>query len=495
MLIARPLSAISGLLILVLLSRTLSSDDYGIYFAVWALAEILILASNLGLIHAAYRYIHADEYIDGKLVPHGPVWRLIAVRLFSLIILAAGLYSFSPSFIADAESQLAYSVASIVAAIVVFEGLARFVEIVMDSMLCQGRSQTSLVSRTVFRLMGISYFLWVGELNLQNVLLAEMVAIALGFLLGIVLLLDIYRVARASEVVSDTRQDFPLKRMFKYAFPAFLAQLIGLVYGPDVLKLILNKVAGPEALAMFGFAYSLAAVIQRYIPANLMAGIFRPVFVAASKREDAENVLPGLLSLTIKLNWIIIIPIFCASWFGAEKIFFIISHGNYAAASVIFCVLVLGLLPVSVHLILSMYCLARESSWPTVVATASSVLILPLAILLTQYFQATGVAVAFVLSEMLWVMVCYWYIRRKQAVPLSMDWRGMGKLILCACLAVFICELLALLGLSWIILTALVVLVYGLLLIYFRPLTGQEGVWLNAVVPEKLRRMVKGRAG
>ncbi len=495
MLIARPLSAISGLLILVLLSRTLSSDDYGIYFAIWALAEILILASNLGLIHAAYRYIHADEYIDGKLVPHGPVWRLIAIRLFSLLVLAAGLYGFSPSFIADAESHLVYSVVTVVAAIVVFEGLARFIEIVMDSMLCQGRSQTSLVSRTVFRLIGISYFLWLGELNLQNVLLAEMVAIALGLLLGMVLLLDIYRIARSSNAAAEVQEDIPLSRMFKYAFPAFLAQLIGLVYGPDVLKLILNKVSGPEALAMFGFAYSLAAVIQRYIPANLMAGIFRPVFVAASKREDADSVLPGLLSLTIKLNWIIIIPIFCSAWFGAEQIFYIISHGNYAAASQLFCVLVLGLLPVSVHLILSMYCLARETSWPTVVATACSVLVLPLAILLTQYFQATGVAVAFVLSEILWVMVCYWYIRRKQTAPLNVDWRGMAKLILCAVLAVVICEGLARLGLSWIILTALVTIMYGLLLLYFRPLTAQEGVWLNAVLPEKLRKILQGRAG
>lgn len=493
MLIARPLSAISGLLILVLLSRTLSSDDYGIYFAIWALAEILILASNVGLIHAAYRYIHADEYLDGKLVPHGPVWRLIAIRLCSLIILAAGLYGFSPSFIADAEPQLAYSVVSIVVAIVVFEGLARFIEIVMDSMLCQGRSQSSLVSRTVFRLMGISYFLWAGELSLQNVLLAEMVAIGLGLLLGMVLLLDIYRRASSANVQAEDSEGFPLKRMFSYAFPAFLAQLIGLVYGPDVLKLVLNKVSGPEALAMFGFAYSLAAVIQRYIPANLMAGIFRPVFVAASKREDADSVLPGLLSLTIKLNWIIIIPIFCAAWFGANEMFFIISQGNYAASSGLFCVLVLGLLPVSVHLILSMYCLARESSWPTVVATAVSVLVLPLAFLLTQHFQAMGVAVAFVLSEMLWVLVCYWYIRRKQ--PLSMDWRGMGKLLLCAVLAILICELLAHLGWSWIILTALVTLVYIGLLVYVRPLTAQEGVWLNAVVPEKLRKIVKGRAG
>ena len=66
MLVGRPLSAVAGFFVLILMSRWLPEKEYGSYFAFYALFEILILCSNFGLMHAVYRYTHMTEWTSGR---------------------------------------------------------------------------------------------------------------------------------------------------------------------------------------------------------------------------------------------------------------------------------------------------------------------------------------------------------------------------------------------------------------------------------------------
>lgn len=492
MLIARPLSALAGLSILVLLSRSLPATAYGIYFAIWALAEIIILASNFGLIHAAFRYVHADERNTGTILPYGPVWRFIALRVLSLVLGTAILFFASFPLEKFIEFQaVAVNIGVILALIVIGEGLARFVEVNLDSMLCQGRSQASLVSRTLFRFLGIAYLALMHDLTLESVMIVEVVAIWIGLVLALVLLGDIYRRANKDKALFEKHEQTSVRRMFQYAFPAFIAQVLTLVYGADALKLVLSNVSGTDALAIFGFAYSLSAVIQRYIPANLLAGIFRPVFVAASKREDADTVLPDLLSLSIKINWVIILPIICAAWFGANTFLSLVSDGNYANAGLPFLVLVVALMPISVHLVLSMYSLAKEVSWPVVFATLLSTSSLVLGFYLGKQYGVIGIAVTFLVGEVIWSSSCYFLFRKYTSGNLQFHWIGLFKLILATVLAIVLCQFIALVFDHWIFLSIVSGLAFFAFAWLLSPLTKQEIIWLNTLMPEKVKKLIR----
>lgn len=491
MLIARPLSALAGLSILVLLSRSLPSTAYGIYFAVWAMAEIIILASNFGLLNAAYRYVHADERQSGLIVPYGPVWRLILLRVLSLVV-GIGIL-FIASFPLDKFIELktvSINVSAILALIVIGEGMARFVEVNMDSMLCQGRSQASLVSRTLLRFLGIAYLAVVKDLSIESVMIVEVIAIWIGLLISLMLLGDIYRRANQDKAVFEQHEQVSTRRMIQYAFPAFVAQVLTLVYGADALKLVLSNVSGAEALAVFGFAYSLSAVIQRYIPANLLAGIFRPVFVAASKRPDADTVLPDLLSLSIKINWLIILPIVCAGWFGANTFLSIVSGGNYANAGLPFVLLAVTLMPISVHLILNMYSLAKEVSWPMIFATLLSTSSLLLGFYLGTEYGVLGISVTFLIGEIIWSISCYFLLRKYTSGNLSFHWIGLLKLILAAVFAIMLCQLISMIQDNWIFLSISAGVAYLFFAWILSPLTKQETTWLNNLMPEKLKKLV-----
>ncbi|WP_182076471.1 oligosaccharide flippase family protein [Deefgea sp. CFH1-16] len=86
LLVGRPISALAGMLVLVLLSRLLPSEQYAVYFTIWAVVEILIIVSNFGLMLAVYRYVSASIVDGGKIIIHGPVFQLILLRTISLLL-------------------------------------------------------------------------------------------------------------------------------------------------------------------------------------------------------------------------------------------------------------------------------------------------------------------------------------------------------------------------------------------------------------------------
>lgn len=493
MLLARSVSAVGGFLVLVLLSRNLSPPEYGNYFSLLAMAEILILASNLGLIHAAYRYVSADEQVNGKLTPYGPVWPLVGWRGLSLLaVAAAAAWMPAPArqwLQLDAETA---ALLPLLGVLVFGEGLARYVETIFDSMLCQGRSQLTLVGRTLLRLLGNGYFLLTGPFDLGRVWLVEAGVSVIGALAALLLLLSVY-LGKRPALTGEATARVGFGRMVRYAFPAFMAQLLITVYGPDALKLVLSGTAGAAVLAAFGFAYSLAAVVMRYIPANILAGVFRPVFVAASAKENADALLSNLLGMTIKVNWLLILPIFCFVWFGGSPLLGLLSGGNYPTAGPILSVLILSLLALAARLMLSIYCNAKEISFPLLISTLTSTVGLPLGVFLAGRLGALGVAFAFGASELLWVLVCLTVLRRHTRGKLRLDWRGLGKMAFVAASVVIALEAArhhAVIA-DWRILAPLSAAVFCLGALAAKPFSAQERAWLLSVSPAKFSAKFK----
>lgn len=457
MFIGRPISAVAGLLLLVLLSRLLSKDEYGIYFAVWAMAEIIILASNLGLMSAVYRYVSSNEVAQGGIIIEGPVWQFVGMRLLFLALGAlAVVYCGQLLSLLISPYQVSEVISLCIVIIVVSEGLARFGESVFDAILCQGRSQLTLIGRTCFRLVGVLVCFSVGKISIDTVIYIEAAATSLAAMVSVLMLLQLSLKSRKLAVAHAVQHDEKPSalRMFKFAAPAYLSQILSLVYGPDMLKLVLGGAVGPALLANFGFAYSLAAVVQRYMPANLLAGVFRPAFVAASKKSEANHLLGCLVSVCIKINMLFVIPFILCSIFSSNEILGLLSHGKYADAGLVLSIILLGLAAIAIHLVISLYCLAIEKSLPIFFASLASAICLPLAISIAKQAGAVGIAIVFALSEVVWCLIAVSLLIKWRAW-ISMEYRHLLKLVSCAVLVWCGGLLLQWLAMPWFIITAL----------------------------------------
>ena len=484
MFVGKPLSAVAGLILLVMLSRNLAPEEYGAYFAVLAISEILILASNFGLMPAAYRYISATENFAGKILPKGPIGPFLLLRLISLLLAAVLLLSVPKSIIEPFSNVLADNqVLVFLAIVVVGEGLSRYLEVIFDSMFCQGRSQITLLLRTLIRLFGIVWLARDGSISFLDVLRVEAIAAIAGAVIGLGLLFKVwFNFFRFSRLGSD--EDFDFRRFASFAMPAFLAQLLGLAYGPDALKLILAGTSGGEVLALFGFAFSIAAVVQRYMPASLFAGVFRPIFVAASTRPDSNAVLSDLVSLSVKLNWLILLPAASFIYFAGDPLLARLSGGNYKEGGTVLFLLILGLAAVAFHLTLSMYCLALERSWPPLVATAVSVLCLPLALQFAQMFGANGIAMTFGVSELIWFLACLFFIAKRPQQKPAVDWRGLLVMLVSTFLTLFMFEIVGqVYELVWYVPALAAPLIFYVSTFSLSVFNSREKIWLNSVVP------------
>lgn len=494
MLVGRPISAIGGILVLILLSRHTPADQYGVYFAIWALIEIAILSSNCGLLHAVYRYISARVTADGLIIPVGPVWPILAWRCLTLLLAGFFIYILPPGVAQLFNLDAAEHYALFIAAIIGCEGIARFIEAIFDSMLCQGYSQLTLISRTFFRLLGIGYILiFTPEFSLHNIIVSEFIATCIGATLGLLLLIRLYHKRGKTEAAPPSPG---FARMTRFALPAFIAQVLGIVYGPDMLKLVLSGGSGVQELAIFGFAYSIAAVVQRYIPANLLAGVFRPLFVAAAKKDNADKVLLELLTICIKINWIFVAPLLCAAYFFGDPVLQLISAGNYSQAGSVITVIIAGLFPVAVHLTFSQYCLAVENSWPPLFATLAAMLGLPIGLMLAKYFGALGVAIAFGAGEAIWCVVCAILLLRWRDAVTYADIFGCFKVLLIIFTSIGVVGLAQhFLPLHWLFSAGLLGVVFAGLTYMARIFNVQEGQWLLAVLPfgSALKRLLKLR--
>lgn len=436
-LVVRPIAALIGLFILVLMSRHLSSFEYGIYFAFWALVEIMILASSFGLMHAAYRYVSATEWSDGRVHLEGPIMLLLTLRfvlLFlggCLLVILGQFFEGIGALISANSSVLIFWVACCTLA----EGFARFLEVLFDSMLFHVFSVITVVTRTITRFLCISYVIGVGKLDLLTVLQIELMASGMASVVGLAALTLLYQ--KSQQISESEKGGLSVSRMSRFVLPAYINECLGAGYGPDALKLAASAVAGTVAIAAFGFAYSIAAVVQRYMPANILAGVFRPVFVAASKRQDASKQLSLLFNLSVKINWYFLLSALCFVFFAGAPLADFAAKGKYPQTGVLTFVLILGMVAMAWHFCVSAYCLAMENSWPPLIATVCSLLGLPIAIALVEHHGAVGIAAAFGISEVIWSVICTSVLHFGWRQAPKLAWVAFFKLAACAVFCIF----------------------------------------------------------
>lgn len=489
--ILKPLSAVLGLVVLVVLSRTLSPSEYGAYFSALAISEIAMLVSNFGLIHAAYRYVHAVEGDDGKLIPYGPLEIFLIARLGTLVLaitVGALICSLMPSQLIN--RFVAPSVLCFVAIIIVGEGVSRYVEVLFESMLSQYRSQFTVLLRSIIRVAGNILLLVYGIATLESVLLVECVAASSSSVVAVVMLRGVVVGAISAGHAREWRIDRPfVQQALRFVFPAYGAQLVGVSYGPDVLKLVLGWMSGTAQVALFGFCYSIASVVQRYMPANLMAGIFRPAFVAAGKRCNRAEVLNSLFGVLVKINWLFIFAVIAAVAPVSNDLTMTISDGNYEQAGWILVLLICSLIFVSSHLIQSNVSVAVENSNYSLIATIVVAGTLPLALVLASGWGALGLSWYCLLTELVWVSA-FRYLITKDGWAMDFDLSGSAKLIVSGAFAVGFGWLVAGFGGHWIVTSVLSSMLFIAATLRNGTFNDKDRMWLKMVLPARLARVV-----
>lgn len=432
--VGKVVSSLIGLGLLLLLVRALPRSDYGAYIALLAIFEIAQLATNLGAFAAAFRYVPELRATGSPRQLSRFVMALALYRTATLLLAALLLFVLAQPLAELVGLTSHASAIRLFSAVLLFEGVARFLDVLFDSLFLQGYAQVSLVIRNGIRLCALVVMLnaGVGGISLEQWIPVEAAASAVGCVIGFFLLV---RYCRSRPGSSDSPASPPLtwNRIVRFAVPSYVAQILGLVSGPDVVKLIVSRLAGLIETAAFGFAAALSATIQRYMPAFLLVGMIRPLFVMAREQGKPSAELVRLAGTVLKLNLLTLGPVIACLVVAGPEIVDLLTAGKLPDSLPYIHFFMLFLVFQVVHAVIGLVGIVYEEGTSSLVGTLFGLLGLGVGLVGYPLFGVASLCAGLVMSEIAWCVTMVVSLK-KRGVHFRLP-TGLVKLLLSLVLA------------------------------------------------------------
>lgn len=427
-LFGKALNAVVSLTTLVVLARWLSTADYGGYIALFALQSTLLAVSTLGVETAAERFLpeFRTRYRDEDLLGFIVAALLLRVGILLVVVVVGALLA-GPLSALIGLPQLASALRLWLVAVGFF-GVFSFCCVLLESMLLQKLAQGCMSFYLVAKLALLFALHYGWGLDLRSLIVSEIVAGTVAVAASLVLLTRQFHrggLARGWALVLENRARLQRFASFNYA-----AQLVFQFFNNDVMKLLVTRLLGLASAASYGFAASLADMVQRYLPATLLQRLIKPVFISRYVRSGDFGELNQMARIILKLNLLILVPVIAlASVYGGELLG-LLSKGRYADGQWLL-VGALGLLVLSSHqAILSLLAGTLERNAMQFYAGLLSAVGFPLALWLIPCWGPMGAIAAAAVSALVYNSFATIYLRRA-GYAYRPDWHAL--LVFSAC--------------------------------------------------------------
>jgi len=452
--LGKAVSAASGFFAMVLVVRLLPIHEFADYSVLVSLVELFTAFSSLGLSHALLRYVpelYARHY---KIALIEFVFGAFVLRT-GVLLLAAGLtYAWSASvapMIGLGDFIEAFRVFLLV---VIFRTTSHFLSQILESTLHQGVVQFAFSVSSVARFAGMLYLIQLDHAGLLDVIWVEVLSDALGMLVMLAGVGQvIWHAVQEEASPADDGAWFKknLRQIAHFALSGYAQHIVGLPFGSNTNRLVGGHLFSNLVMASFGFAQLLYEYIKRYLPAQLLVGLIRPVVVARYSEKRDFAAAAATCKRVILINMVLIGAVFSALAVGGHEMLTWVSGGKYGMEALWVLAALLVVLALETHrLILEMLVQTVERY---AILIPSNILlslsILP-AILFFPYLGAVGFplinAVALVFSN-LWV-------KRQLAVegyPTAHVWRATAQLFILMLVASLMGNALRYVGLHWLL--------------------------------------------
>ncbi|HWP00766.1 MAG TPA: oligosaccharide flippase family protein [Methylococcus sp.] len=307
----RGFSAVLTFTAFTLAARVLPLEEYGIYMVALATLETALPFATGGLNWVIARML--PEYRvhgDGRATVHVVLCLgLLQIALYTAI---AFLFYAGAEFYASVL-RLEHSGPALrrVSGLLLLEGTGRlFRDQILGALMRQGAGQLGQVVRS-----GVLVVLLGRDILVQHQISAvemiwyESLAAAGGMVVGGSLLVwELWRVYRLPSRVS-TWSSPPVKQLVHLAVHMYLNHLLALARSTEILILILTRMLGSEAAAVFGFGNGFADRVRRYLPTELLQSVLQPALFAFYSRTGDFSALMLRLFLWFKSSLIVLLPV------------------------------------------------------------------------------------------------------------------------------------------------------------------------------------------
>lgn len=424
-LLGRAAQALANFFLTLGLVRVLELPAYGAYMAVWGLVELMVPLSAFGLLEAVRRFLP-------QLAAQGSAVRLRAfvawTTLARLAILGAwGLslylgWSSVANWVGMTEAQALQ--ARPVALLIVLVLSMRFACEMLETLLEQRFSQSVQALMPIGRLMAAVGLVINGSMSLGHMILADIAVAALCFVAA-----EWSLVRRVSRTAGAGEAPVGVADVVRFAWHMFGVNLLGACASLGAMRLLAGRLFGLEALGVFAFLQQLINILARYMPAQLLANVVRPMLIARVT-EGGEDRVGRVMGLMWKSNLMVVLAGCAFSLAAGDMIIAVMSGGRFADAGIVALMMLVGLGATSQGLLVTMNMQIRDRS---AALQAQSILFLlpPVAAAVGARYGLLGFTCGIALGHWARNLVAFWWMRRK-GVAFDNDLHGLCRMTLVA---------------------------------------------------------------
>lgn len=479
--VGKAITSVAGIGTFLLLVRSLPVEQFAAYTVLFALVELVDAATGVGLAHVLSRYV-PELYVRQRI---GSMRRLMAwalsLRLGVVVIALTAIYllvgKLSP-WIGLAGFEWAFQA---YLAVVLAKVAATTIFTVLESMLHQKAAQLGFGFVTVSRFALLALAASHGTLDLATVIAIEFATDAAGFAILFFALLRAIRGQQAARGDADW-MDSNLRRMSEFGLKGYLQHLLILPYGSSINRLLVGGSLTTPEVALFGFAQSIADLMERYLPVKLLSGVIRPVLTARYVRDGKFADLELSANLIFKINSVLISLGAVVVVAGGEEMVALVTGGRYSDGSVGLLLLMCALvLMYSLRYMLDHVSHAVERNgpliWSNAVITGS---VLP-GVALLPHLGVYALPSANLAGLVVGSAVLIWRLGR-DGFKYHHDLSGLANMLLATGGAIGIAEISRWGGASWPVAVIAAVPVFAALCFAFKPWRLEEKALLASIV-------------
>ncbi|MGI9484723.1 MAG: lipopolysaccharide biosynthesis protein [Geminicoccaceae bacterium] len=424
------INATLSLGIFALIASSLSKSDFAIYAWLIALVELSTSLSRVGIGWAVDRYVPQLRSTLNSLALRRFILIMTSLRLAVILVMAFAFFWAGEVFLTlSGHEDWIPAFDRYIVIIIPFALMTFLRDFVFQSLLQQAHSQGNTTVRHLIFLGALFASLLIsGELTLNHVIFGE---IAATFIAAAVAFLQLWHLLRQLPYdATPTSDSLPSwQTIARFAANSYANEVLRMSGSGYAVMAAAPHLLTTIAVAPYGFCQTLFTQLNRFLPAHLFSGLYRPRLVSEYTKTGSFDDLNRQLIIILKVsNYILAAAIAVFAVYGAELLT-LLSGGKYADAHGLMLLFLFLMLVDNHRQVLVALCNTIEKVAYMSRASLFLPFVVPIAIgLVWAGLGASGLVLALIFAEVLCVgaIVCQ---LRTNGYRLQADLFGQARIV------------------------------------------------------------------
>jgi len=419
-----------SLAILFSLAGLMPQNDYAAFVSWQALILLVGLISTFGIQAVMHRYLPELRSNNNRLI-----YRLLTIGVSFRFLLSLMIVSVLILNLPFISSLLKVPNQDDLLVWFLLVGALRITGLSMsqacDALLWQRLTQISLVIVNLLRVAGILLLYLMFTVDLKHIILVELVAESLFLILLFRGTHSHWRSDQSTvtEWWSDNR-----RRALRYGGSKYLVNLSRIMYGSAPNRLLAAQFSSTFEIALLGFADSIVRLGRRFMPAILMIGFIRPVFIARYSTGSEFSSLVKMSNLIFRINLSVLTVLIAGVLVVGEPAFDLLTNNKYGSAYLLVAGFLILLTFEGLRQILELLIEVTELNQISIISNLVQSGSLLIAIPLFYLVGLWSIVIANIVGTILACLVCGIQLRRHN-FSVFFEVRLVGIIILQGCIA------------------------------------------------------------